>query len=337
MIMNGKKIKLQDDTFFDQICYTLDNKMKQLSWMGCMKPHNKARIIMIEEELLWRSGILGSMAPKQLVETLLYMFGVHCALWAGVEHRALCAGENSQLKVKTDPECGLRYLEYSEDSSKNNPGGIDHRKFDKKVVRAYENKVMPKCCIVKLYTQYMASCPTDPKCSGDFYLRPLAVPHGDVWYSCQPIGHQKLATIVADMAKCLDLKGKVTNHSLWATTASHLFHQNIDEQMFMERTGHHSTSVCSYKHTSSDQLHEVSSILYGNCSQGLWENVSNGASAQCDDHDQSKKHCAKIVNPVVSNQNESKGDINCNQQNTVSPSSGETKSVSFNFTVNINK
>ena len=164
------------------------------------------------------------------------------------------------MKVKIYPECRLRYLEYSEDSSKNNTGGIDHRKFVKKVVRAYENKVMPKHCIVKLYTQYIASCPTYPKCSGDFYLRPLAVPCGNVWYSCQLIVCQKLATIVADMTKRLDLKGKVTNHSLRVTATSCLFHQNIEMQLVMERTGHHSTSVCSYKRTSSDQLHEVSSI-----------------------------------------------------------------------------
>ena len=37
-------------------------------------------------------GILGGNALQQLVETLLYMFGLHFALWAGVEHKSLRVG-----------------------------------------------------------------------------------------------------------------------------------------------------------------------------------------------------------------------------------------------------
>ena len=50
--------------------------MKELSEMGCINPG-------LIEELLWRSGILGSAAPKQSVESLLYLFGLHFALRAG--------------------------------------------------------------------------------------------------------------------------------------------------------------------------------------------------------------------------------------------------------------
>ena len=51
--------------------------------MGCIKPHNEVHVIMLEEEeMLWQAGILGSLAPKQLVETSQYMFGLHClASW----------------------------------------------------------------------------------------------------------------------------------------------------------------------------------------------------------------------------------------------------------------
>ena len=66
------------------------------------------------------------------------------------------------------------------------------------------------------------------------------------------------------MAKRISLEGRVTNHSLRATAASRLYQSNLDEQLVMERTGHHSTAVCSYKCTSSEQLQNVSEILYGN-------------------------------------------------------------------------
>ena len=113
--------------------------------MGCVKPRIKAKIIMLEEEkMLWNAGILGSQVPKQLVEMLLYLFGLHFALRTGSEHRSLRAGPDSQLQIKVDNECGLCYLKYTEDSSKNNPGGI---KYDKKIVCAYKNKTMLECCV----------------------------------------------------------------------------------------------------------------------------------------------------------------------------------------------
>ena len=70
---------------------------------------------------------------------------------------------------------------------------------------------------------------TDVKCPLDFYLRPLAAPKNNMWYSCQPMGCQKLGTIVADIAKHGGMQGKATNHSLRATAASHLYECNVDE------------------------------------------------------------------------------------------------------------
>ena len=73
----------------------------------------------------------------------------------------------------------------------------------------------------------------------------------------------RFGIVVSDMAKRISLEGRVTNHSLRANAASRLYQSNLDEQLVMERTGHHSTAVCSYKCTSSEQLQNVSEILYG--------------------------------------------------------------------------
>ena len=58
------------------------------------------------------------------------------------------------------------------------------------------------------------------------------------------------------------IKGFKTNHSLRATTASRLYHNGIDEQLIMERTGHRSLDgVRSYKKTNEDQQIDISRTL----------------------------------------------------------------------------
>ena len=122
--MNGKVRKLLNQFNFGQIRNMLDNRMKKLCKMGIVKSCRQACIItQQEEELMWNMGILGGNAPKQLVKTLLYLFGLHFALCAGVEHKALHVGELSQLQVQTDNTCGLNYLQYTQDFAKNNRGG----------------------------------------------------------------------------------------------------------------------------------------------------------------------------------------------------------------------
>ena len=59
-------------------------------------------------------------------------------------------GHNSQLHLGTDSN-GKRFLEYIEDVSKCNPGGIKHRKITRKHTKAYENAASPDRCIVSLY------------------------------------------------------------------------------------------------------------------------------------------------------------------------------------------
>ena len=49
-------------------------------------------------------------------------------------------------------------------------------------------------------------------------------------------GEVQVVRCLADMATRMKLQGKVTNHSLRATTASRLYYANCDEQLVMERT-----------------------------------------------------------------------------------------------------
>ena len=171
--------------------------MKQLSKQGKIAPREKAVPISVqEEEHLWSIGALGDDTPTKLVDTVLYLLGVHFVLCAADEHKSLKF--NDQLKVLYDNEVGLKYLYYEENTSKCNQGGLTTRSFEPKRGRAYENVVNSDHCIEK----YVSHRPFHlPKSSPDFYLCPLAVPHGNVWYSCQARGRHALEKVIKSLCK----------------------------------------------------------------------------------------------------------------------------------------
>jgi integrase len=262
MSLNGREIKFLNDPEFVVLKNTLDSKMKDLTSQGCRSRRRQAQIISdAEEEKMWELGVLGDDTPQKLLDTVLYFFGIHFALRAGQEHRNL-RFQNSQISVETDSE-GHRYLLYTEDISKNRQGGLKHRLVKPKSVRAYENNSNPNRCIVRLYLKYLSHRPTDAKCSPAFYLRPLAKPRSNIWFSCQPLGINQISKTVARMCQSANIGGFRSNHSLRATAASRLYDQNVDEQLICETTGHRSSAVRAYKRTNDGHKKRISDTLYG--------------------------------------------------------------------------
>lgn len=187
------------------------------------------------------------------------MHGIYFALRSGQEHRNL-RFEPAQVEFVDNP--GERaYLRYSEDISKNNPGGLKGRKNRLKVVTQYENVENPNRCFVRLFRLYKSKCPsTRPK--DCFYLRPLKNPTEHTWYSPRAIGHHTLDNTMSRICKAAGINGFKTNHSLRITTATRLFQAGVDEQLIMEQTGHHSTDgIRTYKRTSAEQQEAISDIL----------------------------------------------------------------------------
>ena len=149
-------------------------------------------------------------------------------LQSGQEHRALRfhPGQIELLQPAGKRSCLL----YTEDVSKNNPGGLKGMSNEPKTVTHYENLDNPHRCFVHLFKLYDSKCPPDrPK--DTFYLRPLKKPTGTCWYS---IGHCTLAGTVARLCKAAGIKEYKTNHSLRATTATRLYQAGVDEQLIME-------------------------------------------------------------------------------------------------------
>jgi hypothetical protein len=144
-----------DDSEFEGMRRVLNKKMKDLAASGVgIEKRQPETISLMDEQSMWENGILGSDTPDKLRDTLLYSIGLNFALRAGAEHYSLRVGENSQLKVGVDKVCGRRYLEYTEDVSKCNSGGIFHRKLKRKQTRAYENVMNLERCVVTLFEKY---------------------------------------------------------------------------------------------------------------------------------------------------------------------------------------
>ncbi len=134
----GVNWKLLDGQEFVNMKFTLDNLMKPHTQSGLGCHVCKASVLTYEQEdFMWANGILGCSNPQQLVDTLIYLLGVHCALRAGKEHRALRApGKNSQFSFFF--ENSIHCLKYVEDQGlKTNKGGIKERKLKAKSVTVY--------------------------------------------------------------------------------------------------------------------------------------------------------------------------------------------------------
>ena len=268
-------IDVYKDAEFADFRSCLDSEMKRLQSSGLGSRKRKAEpLTPEEEELLWKKGLLGDGNPQALVDTMVVMNGIYFALRSGSEHRQL-RSDPCQIQLVERP--GHRsYLEYTEDMSKNRPGGLKGRKIKPKVVHHHDNPENPDRCFV----------PSDrPK--NAFYFKPLKKPTADIWFSTKPIGHNTLEQTVARLCSAAGIQGFRTNHSLRATAATRLYQAGVDEQLIMETTGHRSLEgVRSYKRTSENQKEVLSDVLNTNPSVQaplLFDQTTTTAIAKQDD------------------------------------------------------
>lgn len=272
---HGNEYKFFEDLKFAVIHNTLDNRMKELSAQGIVMKKKQAQpITLSEEEKLWSMNILGDNTLETLLNTLIYLLGVHLALQSIQEHKDLKVGAFSQLCVHYNDEAESKYLLYKPTQMKNHQGGICELNKKHKEVQVYENKVNPHCCVVYIFEKYMGLRPSyDPKCSVDLYLRPLLryANDGSAWYSCQPIGIHTLQNVTSAICAKAGLVGKCMNHGLKATSATRLFCEGVSEQLVCEITGNTSEAVRAYKCKLSSMQKELSDVLYGNQSESLCE------------------------------------------------------------------
>ena len=259
---SGRQLDLFQDPAFQEFRTVLDSEMKHLKAAGLGSKTRKAEpLTEEEEELLWEKGILGDHTPQALLNTVFFHNGIYFALRSGNEHRQL-RHRASKCQITIVERPGQRpFLQYVEDISKNNPGGLKGRKINPKTVIQHDNPGNPARCAVSVFRKYQQLCPENcPK--GTFYLQPLQKPKPNCWFSIKPLGYHTLDNMVRDMCRQAGIPGYKTNHSLRVTAATRLYRHGVDEQLIMERTGHRSLDgVRSYKRTSADQQEALSDIL----------------------------------------------------------------------------
>jgi len=198
-----------------------------------------------------------------LVDTLVYLNGLNFALRSGEEHRRL-RHNPSQLSV-VDKEGTVLCIQYHEDISKTNQGGLKSQKVIPKHVIHHANTENPSRCLVRLFLKYTELCPHDRPDSA-LYLTPAKNPTEHCWYSKVPIGHNKLAETIPRLMKKAGIPGYFTNHSLRATSTTRMYDAQLDEASIMQRTGHRSVNgVRAYKrHT--EKLEELTSAVLNGAS-----------------------------------------------------------------------
>ena len=151
------EVKIFDDPCFQQFRGTLDARMKELRCTGNYQPKRAAVISEEHERLLWKKNLLGDATPQQLIHTMVFYIGLFFALRSGAEHRNL-RFQPSQIQL-VEPDNERAYLQYTENVSKSNQGGLASRKKESKQVVHYENVDNPERCLIRLYKLYMSKCP----------------------------------------------------------------------------------------------------------------------------------------------------------------------------------
>ena len=106
--------------------------MKRLQSLGLGSQRRQAEPLTTEdEEMLWEKGLLGDATPQTLLDTMVFCNGLYFALRSGREHRQL---KMNPWQIELDEPCDDRpYLKYTEDISKNRPGGIKGRKINQRL------------------------------------------------------------------------------------------------------------------------------------------------------------------------------------------------------------
>ncbi len=252
----GHVLKLINNPEFVKVKNTLDNLMKKQVAERVSSSTKAADPFSVEaEEQFWQQNILGSEDADQLRDTVMYLIGLTFALRSSKEHRSLrCPPYNPQIRVLQNSQ-GEWYLEYKEDpQSKSNQGGLNSRKYEPKIVRAYGHK-NPLRNIVVLYHKYVMLLPGKPKSDALYkYAMVKSRRTPSCWYVNKPIGINSLSKTVSRLMFDSRFSGCFTNHSLRVSAATHMFQSRVKEQIVKEKTGHCSDAVRVYKHTNEDHL-----------------------------------------------------------------------------------
>ena len=247
-----------NDAEFRDFIKVLDAEMKLSAKEGNVRPAKRAEVISFEsEEELWNVGSLGSSNPRQLINTLIYLLGTHCAMRAASEHRNLMYGAQSQLKLTSID--GDEVLQYTESVSKCKNFGIKQSRMEPKQTIIHKNPLREDRCPVRLYKKYV-QLRSQNICEA-FYLTPL-VNSEKSWFKNQPLGIHQIQKVISSLMKTISKDGYYTNTSTRRTAKTRLTVSGIPREISKRKTGHISNIDEVYiERNAMDR--EMSMAIYG--------------------------------------------------------------------------
>ena len=241
----------------------LDAEMKMGARLGLVQKKRKAEAISFDDEkVLWENGAFGQSNATQLLNSLIYFFGIHFSLRACQEHKDLEYGQNSQLTLKINKD-GKEYLEYIERMSKNRRYGLKSARMEPKSTCLFSNDDSTKCPIM-LYRSYIDHRPENNNLKGHsaFYLSPIHKPNGNCWFKASPFGIHSIQRATAVITKSIHIDGFVSNTSLRRTSQNRLLQAGFPSEIIEKKTGRISSTATAAYVSSKDYERDMSLSLH---------------------------------------------------------------------------
>ena len=253
---------MRDDEF-QQSRESLAAKRKKLKADGKGNlPRKSSAITEDDEKKLVDCGQLGTSTPDAIINTVWYNMTKLFGLRGSNEHHQMTWGD---VVVKEDQRG--EYLEYNERITKTRKGEPGNtRKFPPK---AYATPGHPEICPVRVFKEYDSRRPQKMKLpTSPFYLgiqTATSILQRGVWFRAQPMGRNKIDTIMKRMSSAAGLQGNLTNHSARKASITRLLHAGVPPNTVAQLSGHKNTnSLNRYAIASDDQQKQMSDILTGN-------------------------------------------------------------------------
>ena len=251
---------------FGKTRQVLGAKLKQLKSLGKGNRPNAAQAITDEQiELLWENEQLGFHNPEAILNTM-WLYSTICFGLRGFhEHRQMSFGD---LTLERDQD-EIEYLVFNERQSKTRQGG-DTSDIRKVSPRMWANSTNPLRCPVEVYKFYCKKRPTGySKPNDPFYVatstKPADTfkPDSDSWFKKQPVGENKLRTVMKRMA--LSIPGEnfgLKNHSARKHMIQKLIDHDVPPTEIVQISGHKNiSSINNYSSINLNKQKHISSIL----------------------------------------------------------------------------
>ncbi|XP_077987470.1 uncharacterized protein KIAA1958-like [Glandiceps talaboti] len=262
----GYKLSIVRDKEFTSSQKILKAKRSQLRKEGRgNKPNAAEELTEREENRLYESGVIGHHSPEALLFVVWLNNQKHFGFRGCQESRQMTWGDVT-LKCTVD---GTEYLEFNEKENKTRSSGKVSEQPRAYPPKAFAVSTDLNRCPVYAYKRYKFHRPSTHLASDSaFYLAINYKPDTIIWYKRQPMGVNKLDSLLSTMCKQAGIEGRKTNHSVRRSMIRRLHDSGIPPTKLMQLSGHRNVqSINHYAINSMEDQQRMSELLSGSSSR----------------------------------------------------------------------